>query len=374
MDSVPPVEHFSLRWNNFQSTITSALAGLRDTQAFVDVTLWTDGRQIKAHRNVLSACSPVLLELLKDNPCAHPIIILRDVTHADLSAIVTYMYQGEVNVAPEALRTFLHTAQLLKVKGLADTGIQQEADACIYDSPVSAGSESPRPVSPPKRRRPAAADEPPPPELAPAPAPATATAPAPVAVNGHGPDGGGGGGKAVTPEPEPPETEGDRDRERARDILIDRDGLSAQQLMLAVEELENGDVAMDALPAIDDPPSSLPSPATMLANTPIVGGANDLLRRSRWCPSCDKMIVRDFARHKREVHGESKPLPCDLCGSVFKYKRSLQVHVKRKHDISWENYRQTFDVVPPTDSEPQDLSLRTSTRSPEARFRDEGAT
>ncbi|KAF0303299.1 Broad-complex core protein isoforms 1/2/3/4/5 [Amphibalanus amphitrite] len=126
MDSVPPVEHFSLRWNNFQSTITSALAGLRDTQAFVDVTLWTDGRQIKAHRNVLSACSPVLLELLKDNPCAHPIIILRDVTHADLSAIVTYMYQGEVNVAPEALRTFLHTAQLLKVKGLADTGIQQE--------------------------------------------------------------------------------------------------------------------------------------------------------------------------------------------------------------------------------------------------------
>ena len=65
MESEPPVEHFSLRWNNFQSTITSALAGLRDTQAFVDVTLWADGQQIKAHRNVLSACSPVLLELLK---------------------------------------------------------------------------------------------------------------------------------------------------------------------------------------------------------------------------------------------------------------------------------------------------------------------
>ncbi|XP_037085565.1 protein tramtrack, beta isoform-like [Pollicipes pollicipes] len=269
MDATTPVQHFSLRWNNFQSTITSALAGLRDTQAFVDVTLWTDGQQIKAHRNVLSACSPVLLELLKDNPCAHPIIILRDVTPADLTAIVTYMYQGEVNVAPESLRTFLHTAQLLKVKGLADTGIQQEADACVYDSPVSAGSESPRPVSPPKRRRPL------PPEPAPAP-----------------------------PLPPPPHV-------------------------------------LTAAPGID-PASSMHSP----------------VRRSRWCESCAKMIVRDFARHKREVHGEAKPLPCDLCGSVFKYKRSLQVHVKRKHDISWDNYRQVVDGPPPPPAEPTNSSSR----------------
>ena len=73
--------------------------------------------------------TPTFCVCRQDNPCAHPIIILRDVTHADLSAIVTYMYQGEVNVAPEALRTFLHTAQLLKVKGLADTGIKQEVSS-----------------------------------------------------------------------------------------------------------------------------------------------------------------------------------------------------------------------------------------------------
>ncbi|XP_037073641.1 uncharacterized protein LOC119094821 [Pollicipes pollicipes] len=105
--------------------------------------------------------------------------------------------------------------------------------------------------------------------------------------------------------------------------------LAGQDLMVSVEEMENGEIGMDVLTAAPgiDPASSMHSP----------------VRRSRWCESCAKMIVRDFARHKREVHGEAKPLPCDLCGSVFKYKRSLQVHVKRKHDISWDNYRQVVD-------------------------------
>ena len=58
----------------------------------------------------------------------------------------------------------------------------------------------------------------------------------------------------MTPEPELTDQDRDRDhrdhrdhRERDRDIVIDRDGLSAQQLMTAVEELENGDIGMGEL-------------------------------------------------------------------------------------------------------------------------------
>jgi len=58
-------QHFCLRWNNYQSSITSAFENLRDDEAFVDVTLACEGRSIKAHRVVLSACSPYFRELLK---------------------------------------------------------------------------------------------------------------------------------------------------------------------------------------------------------------------------------------------------------------------------------------------------------------------
>ena len=58
-------QHFCLRWNNYQSSITSAFESLRDQDDFVDVTLACDGRSLKAHRVVLSACSSYFRELLK---------------------------------------------------------------------------------------------------------------------------------------------------------------------------------------------------------------------------------------------------------------------------------------------------------------------
>lgn len=59
------LQHFCLRWNNYQSSITSAFENLRDDEDFIDVTLACDGKSLKAHRVVLSACSPYFRELLK---------------------------------------------------------------------------------------------------------------------------------------------------------------------------------------------------------------------------------------------------------------------------------------------------------------------
>lgn len=63
--SMADTQHFCLRWNNYQSSITSAFENLRDDEDFVDVTLACDGKSLKAHRVVLSACSPYFRELLK---------------------------------------------------------------------------------------------------------------------------------------------------------------------------------------------------------------------------------------------------------------------------------------------------------------------
>ncbi len=74
----------------------------------------------KAHKMVLSACSPYFKSLLEENPAKHPIIILKDVPFQHLTAILEFMYAGEVNVAQDQLPAFLKTAERLKVKGLAE--------------------------------------------------------------------------------------------------------------------------------------------------------------------------------------------------------------------------------------------------------------
>ncbi|KAJ1529421.1 hypothetical protein ONE63_006200 [Megalurothrips usitatus] len=111
-------EQFCLRWNNFQSNIASALGSLKAEQDLVDVTLTCGGRSVKAHKVILSACSPYFRSVFKENPCQHPVVILKDVRYDDVLALLSFMYQGEVFITQDQLSTFLETAELLQVRGL----------------------------------------------------------------------------------------------------------------------------------------------------------------------------------------------------------------------------------------------------------------
>lgn len=122
-------DQFCLRWNNFQLNIASALDSLKTDEDLVDVTLSCEGQNVKAHKVVLSACSPYFRGVFKENPCQHPIVILKDVSYEDVSALLSFMYQGEVYITQDRLASFLHTAELLQVRGL--TG----ASSPFKDSP-----------------------------------------------------------------------------------------------------------------------------------------------------------------------------------------------------------------------------------------------
>uniref|UniRef100_A0A2A4IX55 BTB domain-containing protein n=1 Tax=Heliothis virescens TaxID=7102 RepID=A0A2A4IX55_HELVI len=113
-------QQYSLRWNNHQPNFISMFTTLLNTQTLVDVTLAADGKQLLAHKVVLSACSTYFQSLFVDNPSPHPIVILKDVTFADLRTMVDFMYCGEVNVTEEQLPKVLDTAKLLKIKGLTE--------------------------------------------------------------------------------------------------------------------------------------------------------------------------------------------------------------------------------------------------------------
>ena len=111
-------EKFCLKWNDFESNISTAFQELRDDKDFFDVTLACEDDQVEAHKVILSACSPFFRSVLKKNKHQHPLLYLKGVRFADLLSVLNFMYQGEVNVAQNDLNTFLAIAEDLKVKGL----------------------------------------------------------------------------------------------------------------------------------------------------------------------------------------------------------------------------------------------------------------
>ena len=60
-----PSEHYCLNWNNFQNNIVAALGNLKLDEDFVDVTLSCEGKSIKAHKVILSACSEYFRDVFR---------------------------------------------------------------------------------------------------------------------------------------------------------------------------------------------------------------------------------------------------------------------------------------------------------------------
>ena len=116
-----PSDKFRLQWNAFDANINQAFRQLREDLSLCDVTLVCDKSvQLKAHKVILSACSPFFREIIQHNPHPHPLIYLKGVTGTDLTFMLDYMYYGEVSIENENLQNFLMVAQDLCIKGLTD--------------------------------------------------------------------------------------------------------------------------------------------------------------------------------------------------------------------------------------------------------------
>ena len=124
MDLSP--EKLCLKWGEFQENIISSYHNLRRESEYSDVTLVCEEDQyIKAHKIILTACSPFFSTILKKTEHFHPIIYMRGMKAKDLASIVDFVYHREANVYQEDLEGFLSLAEELKVKGLARSQSKQ---------------------------------------------------------------------------------------------------------------------------------------------------------------------------------------------------------------------------------------------------------
>ncbi|CAG9765245.1 unnamed protein product [Ceutorhynchus assimilis] len=119
-------QQYCLRWRYHHSNLQTMFSQLLDREAFCDVTLACEGKTIKAHKIVLSACSTYFETILSQYEEKDPILIMKDVKYVDIKCLVEFMYRGEINVEHNHLATLLKTAEELRIKGLAEVSWRDE--------------------------------------------------------------------------------------------------------------------------------------------------------------------------------------------------------------------------------------------------------
>ena len=114
-------EKHDLKWKTFNDHLVGVFRDLGEEEYFADVTLVSDDQvQTKAHKVVLSACSPVLKTLLVNNPHSHPLLYLRGIKQTELQAILKFMYFGETQIFANRINDFVNIAKDLEMKEISE--------------------------------------------------------------------------------------------------------------------------------------------------------------------------------------------------------------------------------------------------------------
>lgn len=112
---------FDLKWNNFSAHLTDlSMSLLQDTSLF-DISIQCGTEVVKAHKLVLSSCSTWFKEVINNMQSSpSPLVVLWETNMADMKSILSFMYNGQVQVEHDSLLSFLKLAGYLQVKGLTE--------------------------------------------------------------------------------------------------------------------------------------------------------------------------------------------------------------------------------------------------------------
>ena len=116
-------EKFNISWHTYEVHLKEMLQEMFMSPNFSDVTIVCDDqKKIKAHRNVLSASSPIFKNILQQHgeESKHPIIYLRGIQHSEMESIMQFVYYGQATFYQERINELLAVAKNLEIKGLSD--------------------------------------------------------------------------------------------------------------------------------------------------------------------------------------------------------------------------------------------------------------
>ena len=130
-------EKLNITWHTFTNHYRDMLQDLMNSNEFTDLTLVSDDRKyFKAHKIVLCASSPVLKNIINDNPSSSPLIYLRGVHSQEVESILQFVYLGKATFYRDRINEFLKVAKSLEIKEIGkDNLINEQLD--LDDEPES---------------------------------------------------------------------------------------------------------------------------------------------------------------------------------------------------------------------------------------------
>ena len=129
-------EKYNLTWHSYADNWREIIGEMMETKDFADVTLVCDDmKQIKAHRNILSACSPLLKNILKIDPQNHhPMLFLKGIMHSEMESILQFIYLGEASLCEERMNEFILAVKNLEIRELCKNVALNDSEKITNES------------------------------------------------------------------------------------------------------------------------------------------------------------------------------------------------------------------------------------------------
>ena len=109
-------EKFNLSWDTYSNHLKEMIHDMYEKNEYTDVTLVSEDRkQFKAHRLVLSSCSPLFKSIISESKNPSPFIYLRGIQSCEIESILHFLYLGQATIYNERMNEFLNVAKSLEL-------------------------------------------------------------------------------------------------------------------------------------------------------------------------------------------------------------------------------------------------------------------
>ena len=133
---------FNVAQKKFELNRENTLREILNDKNFADVTLaCNDGRQVNAHRIILSSQSLFFKQILEANNKNNVLLYLHEVSSDELESILEFLYLGHTEISEQCLTRFLFLGHMFQISGLVEHDINISDDKDFTKKVIESGYE-----------------------------------------------------------------------------------------------------------------------------------------------------------------------------------------------------------------------------------------